>query len=741
MSEVAFLSGLRVLELGDGIAGAGATALLAALGAEVTTVVAPGAPHRRSRPPAGGPASSSLLAAILDRAKTVRSGDWLDDPGLAALLAADDHRVDLVGVDRVSGLPGHLAALSDLDAYLAFVARANRAAWLTISAFGLTGERREDRAGELSVAAASGMLASVRNPVTGHPLKLAGYQSLLNTAQAGALAACHAVDGWAAAGRPIHLDLSAVEATIAMGPTLEASTILLNAGGPGGAKRYGAPASFYACRDGLIRISAMEDHQWQGVVAAMGQPAWTERFAVAQSRIDGQEEIDERISEWAATIGKIEAETLLQGHGVPATAMYSPAEIRTSPQLAHRGAFETLDLGNGRSTTIVGSPYRAVGEGAERGPARRRSLRGLKIAEVSHVLAAPLAGALLGAMGAEVTKLEDLKRIDMYRRRGPYIDNTASGERSSYFALVNHSKRSAAFDFEAEPGRLTEILSASDVVLENVGGKRAARLGIAAAEVSRAYPGVLGVSSSGFGQDGPFSSYRAYAYNLQASCCLGFLTRSEDGEAAEIDLPWADLVSGYAVATVIAAWAVGPAGNRGVGLDFAMADLVVSHFNEFVAAAGQDAGSDERVDRANEMSPCAPNGVYQTEDGWIAISVVDDDGFGALCDVLASEPLTDPSWQEASARFERRHDLDSLLGAAIATHKAGELARELRGVGVDAEELVGPRQLPDCHQLQERGFFTPVDHPEWGTKRLIGMPWRRYGEGPIPLSASPLLGI
>jgi crotonobetainyl-CoA:carnitine CoA-transferase CaiB-like acyl-CoA transferase len=433
----------------------------------------------------------------------------------------------------------------------------------------------------------------VRDPDTGRPLKLGGCQSLLNAGQATALAGCHALD-LARDGRPVHLDLSAAEATVAMGPALEVSTVLLNAAGPSGARRYGAPASFYPCRDGMIRISAMENHQWQGVVAAMGSPAWAERFATTEARVENPDEIDQRIAEWSRTQAKVAAEALLQSHGVPATAMYSPAETLDSPQLRHRGSFELVPLTPGDlagpRARIVGAQYRPVGAGA--GTACRRSLRGLKVLEVSHVLAAPLAGALLGAMGAEVSKLEDLRRIDMYRRRGPYIDGIAGGERSAYFALMNHSKKSIAFDVEANRDRLEALLCDTDVVVENLGGKRAARLGIAVAEMVRQHKHALAVSSSGFGQDGPFAGYRVYAYNLQAACCLGYLTRNTAGACAEIDLPWADLISGFALATIVAAWAVGPRGNAGTGVDFAMADLIVAHFNEFVAAASLDPGSD-----------------------------------------------------------------------------------------------------------------------------------------------------
>jgi crotonobetainyl-CoA:carnitine CoA-transferase CaiB-like acyl-CoA transferase len=742
--RASFLDGLRVLELGDGIAGSATSSVLMALGADVTTVADRASPHRRARPqPPTGGRPENLLSIILDREKRLIWAADLDVAGITGLVTRGTGRTapfDLVIVDRVGGVRGPLLGLADVAEYASFVARFNPGAWVSISAFGLSGERCGDIATELTLAAASGMLRSVRDPGTARPLKLAGYQSLLNTAQAAALACCQAVD-LARDGDPVHLDLSAMEATIAMGPTLEAAAVLLNADGPGGARRYGAPASFYTCLDGIIRISAMEDHQWRGVVAAMGSPAWTEPFATAESRIEGHEDIDRRIGAWTAALTKAEAETLLQSHGVPATAMYSPAETLSSPQLQHRGSLESVPVPGGPELRIVGAQYRAIdGEARAEAGRRRRSLRGLKVLEASHVLAAPLAGALLGALGAEVTKLEDLKRIDMYRRRGPYIDGIGGSERSCYFALVNHSKASAAFDVEAGRDRLESLLHDADVVMENLGGKRAARLGLAVAELVKHHPLALAVSSSGFGQDGPFAAYRAYAYNLQASCCLGFLTRNSDGEPAEIDLPWADLVSGYALATIVAAWAIGPAGNAGTGVDFAMADLIIAHFNEFVAAASLDPESDSLVDRANEMFPYAPNGVYATEGGgWIALSVDGDEQYARLTKILCHEPLCHLDFGTSVARFEHRQVLDRLVEDATSRRNASILARDLRAAGIVAEELVGPRDLPTVPQLVSRGFFTPVEHPEWGRRPLIGIPWRPFGQPPIALGAPPLL--
>ena len=730
-----FLEGLRVVELGDGVAGSSAAGILSALGADVTVVVDPSSPHRRGRPRAAtGGKESSLLAICLDRGK--KRVAPVGAEALSTLLESD---FDLVIVDRVLGVRGLLASLARVEDYVAFVNRYNRCAWVTVSAFGLSHGRANDVATELTVAAAGGMLASVRDEHTGQPLKLGGQQSLLNTGQAAALAACHGID-LARAGVPMHLDLSAVEATLAMGPVLEVGGLLLETEAVGGAKRYGAPASFYPCSDGLVRISAMEDHQWQGVVAAMGSPPWATHFATVEARIKAPDDVDKRVGSWTSTRTKREAETLLQARGVPATAVYSPAEILDSPQLAHRNAFESVRVDGEREAQVVGIPFGIVqgGNKQRNDLRRRRSLRGLRVLEASRVLAVPLAGAILGVLGAEVTKLEDLPRLDMYRRRGPYIGGEAGTERSAYFALMNHSKGSAAFDVDSDRPRLGALIESVDVVLENLGPKRAATLGLAATAPS-AHPDLLAVSSSGFGQDGPHADYRAYAYNLQASGALGYLTRNRDGESAEIDIAWADLISAYALATIIAAWAVGPKGNAGAGIDFSMTDLVVSHFNEYLAAAS--IGDDEdAVDRANELTPFAPNGVYPTADGWIAISVDGDEDYARFASLLEHGPLLTADYATTAGRDRYRQALDDDLAEVTHRHRASVLAASLRSVGVAAEPVLDAAALIEDPQLEARGFFVPVEHTEWGLRRIVGIPWRPFGESPLTLRPPPRLG-
>jgi crotonobetainyl-CoA:carnitine CoA-transferase CaiB-like acyl-CoA transferase len=170
-----------------------------------------------------------------------------------------------------------------------------------------------------------------------------------------------------------------------------------------------------------------------------------------------------------------------------------------------------------------------------------------------------------------------------------------------------------------------------------------------------------------------------------------------------------------------------------------MADLVSAHFNEFIAAASVDAGADASADRANDLVPFAPNGVYRAADGWLAISVVDDEQFGRLTKVLGHEPLGDPAFAAADGRFTRRRALDALIEVATRRRDAPDLAAELRASGVPAEQVVGAAQLIESPHLASRQFFPLVDHDEWGRRHLVGIPWRPFGGPPLSLGPPPRL--
>jgi crotonobetainyl-CoA:carnitine CoA-transferase CaiB-like acyl-CoA transferase len=725
-----FLDGLRVLEIGDGVAGSFASSFLATLGASVTKVVEVSAEDETSSDVTAGELSR-LQRLILDRAKNLVAGGDVD--------ALARESFDVVIVDRVVRAPSLLA--SDVEEYLAYVSQMNRSVWVTLSASGVAGSRRGWKGSDLTISAASGVMNAVLDPATNHPLTLAGSQALQSTGQAAVAAALHGLDHHRGSGRPVHVDVSAQEAVISTGPVLSCLQELFHNRAASGAARNGAPAGNFQCRDGLIRISAMEQHQWAGTADAIGRPELGEEYGTSALRVQHAQSIIALVGAWCATRSKFDCETILQGKGVPASAMLTPEEFLSSKQILARDGLVSFDV-DGAKAQIVDAPFLLEQSGGEESVGRQsHRLEGLRVTEISQVLAVPLAGSVLGAMGATVTKLEDGDRLDTYRRRGPYIDDVEGPDRNVFFSGMNHSKRSRLIKYDTDVEGLAAILAQSDVLIENMGTGRARKLKLDCRSLHRSHPTMLALSSTGFGQTGPWSAYRAYAYNIVNSSGIAYLTQTSDGQIANVDMAWADLQTGYSVAAIVAAWALGPQGRQGAALDLSMVELVAARINEFFAAAslGHDAPPE---DGTNHQFPFAPNATYATDGGrWLALSVGTDEQWTALQSVLG-EPtsLQDNEYSTHEGRWRNQRALDADLQAILLEHDAATLTERLQQAGVAASPVLSTHDLANDPYLADEDFFIHVTHPLWGRRRLVGIPWRFVGEARIPLGSPPMLG-
>jgi crotonobetainyl-CoA:carnitine CoA-transferase CaiB-like acyl-CoA transferase len=712
-----YLNGLRVLEVGDSTAAAAAASTLQDFGATVLKL----------RPGAAGPggADDEVRRELLDTGKSVEVAGLV--PALVAQRARD---ADVVLVDRVGGWP---IEEMTLDGYPGWVAEVNRRAWVTISAFGLTGPLADWTGSELVTAASSGFLDCSRDEVTGDWLPTAGAQSLLATGTIAALAACHAVDRHRATGKPAHADVSAQEAALCVGPAIQCSNLLLGGVGEIGKSRMGAPNRSYPCSDGYVHISAMEERHWLAVAQVMGFGEWATSMTGNALRLSEAGRIDAAVAAWTAGHPKRECETLLQAAGVPATAVTAPSEIPASAQFIARGAVTTVDIPALGPAKIIGRPYVAAthkarpGETASGGPGAAAGLRGLRVLEASHVLSIPLTGAILGAMGANVIKLEDPQRPEFYRRGGPFIDGEAGPDRSVLFAMSNHSKRSCAATITFDDARLRALFEQCDVWIENLGAKRTKSAGLDAPALGRRRPGILAVSSSGYGHEGPGADYRVYAYNVQAACGMSALTKSEDGTPGEFRGAWADFITAYYAAALIAAWAVSDRdAASSTSVDLSMAELAAGRHNEFIAArkdarpgpASDPGAARDWIVHLDDADPLPGIAVCATAENLMK-------SLNAISGAAAHPPAAGPQ-----AALRRAH-------AAVGT---GELCRRLQGDGIPCAPVLAAEALVSSQHLAERGLFVGVTHPAWNSRRMIGLPWSMDGERRPDLQPPPLLG-
>ena len=728
------LDGIHILEIGNGIGGASCTAILASLGARVSKLEPTGSglpPFEPSLVTPSG-ARTSILAALLDRDKTIRR----EPDDLTSALELRD--ADIVVCDRVvdaAGLP------EPTDAYMALVDRSNPGVWVTLSAFGLSGPYASYRGSELIASASGGLAATVVPKDGGKPCLLPGWQGLLTTGQVGALAALHGLDRHRAEKRPVHLDVSSQEAVVMTGALADCAHAIYACPGRAGSGRYVAPSGLFPCRDGFVRITAPDNHQWAGMVRAMGEPEWTRGLDDRPARAEHAERINREVERWTLPQDIAACAERLQQHGVPSTPVNRPDELLRSPQFAARGFIESTTVA-GLDTRAPGRPYTwTPSGGAASVEEDGRGLAGLRIAEFAHVLSGPIAGALLGAMGAHVVRFEDLARLDLYRRTGPFAHGVAGPERGAYFAVANHSKHSLAVDVSEDPDAAQRLARQSDVVLENFGTKRMTRLGVDASQTLAAKPGMLYVSISGFGQSGPLATYRAYANTVHAYGGLSHLTRDAEDEPIHMTTVIADPLSSLAAATVVAAWSLGDQRHGGV-VDLSMAEVVAGRLAEFIAEAGAGGACQPPV--GCDRYPFAPHGVHPTaDDRWLAIAVQSDAEWDALVEALERPAsLRDPAWSKASARWESRRAIEAALDEITVGVDANALFHRLQAAGVRACPVWTAAELIEDRHLTARDFFPEIDHPdpELEGARLVGLAWRFAGEDAIALRPPPRLG-
>ena len=692
---MSFLSGVRVLQLGDGIAGSAAVALLASLGAEATKVADAGASGRVGpviTTPAGPVAAVDLT---LDRDKRI-----VQPPtDLSTLIG--EHDIVIVDDGRALTPP--------------FV---ENAVVVTVSPFGLDGPRSSQPGGELVAQAAGGLLATIEGS-DGAPVPAPGYVALKAAGAVAALAALHGLDRRNDGNEAVSVDVSVQEAVAFTAALPECAHVLYACPGRAGSGRYLAPSGLFPCRDGMVRITAVENHQWRGLLAALDHPAWATGLDERQARIDHADLINQHVTAWAATHDKEECAAMLQAHGVPSTPVNAAEEILTSPQFAFRGALSTTKLG-GVELPVLESPW-LTNVGHRSDHRRTGRLSDLRVGELTHVLAGPIVGALLGAMGARVLRLEDPQRLDIYRRTGPFARGKPGVDRGAYFAVANHSKQSLLID----PARILDdvaaVLSDVDVLIENVGSGRLARLKVDPADVAGS--GRLALRVSGFGSEGPMAGYRVYANNVQAYGGLAGLTVGPDGAPARLGTVIADPLSSVVAAVVIAAWAVGPARDVGAVIDLSMAEVVASTVAEFVTAAAAPGSSG--------IGDSAHRGVYRAADGrWVAIEIAEPDEWTCLAEILA---VSDDS---------RHTTVIEKLAGLVAAASADDVSARLSTSGLRAAAVQRAEDLISDPHLAIRGFFPEIAHPDpdIGTARLVGLPWRFVGQGPVPLMPPPALG-
>jgi len=366
------------------------------------------------------------------------------------------------------------------------------------------------------------------------------------------------------------------------------------------------------------------------------------------------------------------------------------------------------------------------------------ALEGLRVLDLTRILAGPLCTQILGDMGAEVIKVEPPGTGDDTRTWGPPF----TGGESAYFLGVNRNKRSLTLNMAVKSGQeiLAQLVKKSDVLVENFKLGTLERWGITDDWLEENAPQVVRCSITGYGSSGPDAALPGYDFILQAESGLMSICGEADGAPTKYGVAIVDVVTGlYACNSILAALAARSRTGRGQRVEVCLYDSGLAMLIN-VASNCLVSGKDARR-FGNGHPNIVPYTTYPTADGMIAVAVGNDGQFTRFAETAGhAEWARDARYSTNPARVANRETLDAAIEQALKSGKSADWIQKLRAVGVPCGPInsVG-EALTDPHTLA-REMVRSVRHPTAGELKMVGIPFRMNGTPAAIRRAPPLLG-
>ena len=367
-------------------------------------------------------------------------------------------------------------------------------------------------------------------------------------------------------------------------------------------------------------------------------------------------------------------------------------------------------------------------------------LDGIRVLDLSRMLAGPYGSMLLADLGAEVIKIEEPRGGDPMRAMGPPF--LGPDRESAYFLSINRNKKSVALDLEALEGRevFHDLCRVSDVVWENFRPGVMARLGCAPETLRRINPRLVVCSISAFGQEGPYRGWPAFDLALQAMGGAMSLTGEAGRPPARMGLPMGDLAGGMFGALAVAS-ALFQRERTGAGahFDLSLLDSQVSLLTYIAQYFWADGRVPARVGSGH--ASVVPYQALPTRDGHVVVAVFAEKFWTGFCRAVERVDLADdPRFDSNLKRVERRGELVPALEAIFPTRTTAEWLVRLQREGVPAAPINTVDQVVTDPQVLLRGMVVDLDHPKLGTVRTIGTPIKAAGAPPFHPLPPPGLG-
>jgi len=365
------------------------------------------------------------------------------------------------------------------------------------------------------------------------------------------------------------------------------------------------------------------------------------------------------------------------------------------------------------------------------------ALDGLKVLDLTRILAGPTCTQLLGDLGADVIKVERPGAGDDTRKWGPPYLKDADGEdraESAYYLSANRNKRSVSIDLARPEGQqlVRRLMAESDIVVENFKVGTLAKFGLSYEQVKDEFPGLIYCSITGFGQTGPYAPRAGYDYLAQGIGGIMSLTGEPDGQPMKVGVGISDVMCGmYAGVSIMAALRHRDVTGHGQWIDLALLDTQVA----WLINEGTNYLTSGQVPtrRGNAHPNIVPYQLFDTSDSHFILAVGNDAQFERFCEFAGvGELARDPRFVTNSLRIANRQMLIDLLVPVLKEKTSAYWIDGLAALGVPASPVNDLEQVFADEQVLHRGMkiSVPDDQAQGGAVDLIG--------NPINLSETPV---
>lgn len=335
-------------------------------------------------------------------------------------------------------------------------------------------------------------------------------------------------------------------------------------------------------------------------------------------------------------------------------------------------------------------------------------LSGIRVLDLTRVLAGPFCTMMLGEQGAEIIKVETPEGGDDSRHIGPFVDG-----RSGYFMSINRGKKSVALNLKdtADRAHFERLLETADVLVENYRGGTMEKLGYGWEALRTRYPRLIYCAISGFGHTGPYATRPAYDMIVQAMSGVMSVTGYPGGPPARVGVSVGDLVAGiYGAGAIQGALFHREKTGETQKLDISMLDCQVSLLENAIAQAHVN-GVPPGPLGARHPS-IAPFGMFQARDGYLAIAAGNDTLFQTLCAALGmTTEAADPRFATNPSRMEHVDALTAAMNVALAANDRAYWFAKLESAGIPCGPINTVADVLADRQVQARNMIVQIEDP------------------------------